>query len=75
MTEIEASGLLYAEMRKNGAQASVRSRDFYTEAGGNGIVLSGINTGISSYTLTATAGPGLHQSNPWGPSKKKDKTR
>ncbi|MHA1866271.1 MAG: M24 family metallopeptidase [Candidatus Heimdallarchaeaceae archaeon] len=73
MTEIEASGLLYAEMRKNGAQASVRSRDFYTEAGGNGLVLSGLNTGISSYTLTATAGPGLHQSNPWGPSRKKIK--
>ncbi|MHA1302928.1 MAG: M24 family metallopeptidase [Candidatus Heimdallarchaeaceae archaeon] len=73
MTEIEASGKLYAEMRKLGAQAAVRSRDFYTEAGGNGMILSGTNSGIASYTLTATAGPGLHQSNPWGPNQKKIK--
>lgn len=71
MTEIELSGMIYAETRKRGAQAMVRSRDFYTEAGGNGLVLSGVSSGIPSYTLTATAGPGLHQSNPWGSSKKK----
>ncbi|MBY9000830.1 MAG: aminopeptidase P family protein [Candidatus Heimdallarchaeota archaeon] len=73
MTEIEASVKLYTEMRIRGAQPTVRSRDFYTETGGIGLVLSGNNTGISSYTLTATAGPGLHQSNPLGPSFKKIK--
>ncbi|MHA1686814.1 MAG: M24 family metallopeptidase [Candidatus Heimdallarchaeaceae archaeon] len=71
MTEVELSGKLYAEIRKRGGQALVRSRDFYTEAGGNGLVLSGKNSGVASYTLTASAGPGLHQSNPFGPSKKK----
>ncbi len=71
MTEVEVSGLIYAEMRKMGAESGVRSRDFYTEAGGTGMVLSGTNSGVMSYTLTATAGPGLHHSNPWGPSKKK----
>ncbi|MHA1348000.1 MAG: M24 family metallopeptidase [Candidatus Heimdallarchaeaceae archaeon] len=73
MTEIEASSKLNTEMRIRGAQPTVRSRDFYTETGGIGLVLSGTNTAISSYTLTATAGPGIHQSNPSGPSFKKIK--
>ncbi|MHA1550963.1 MAG: M24 family metallopeptidase [Candidatus Heimdallarchaeaceae archaeon] len=73
MTEIEASSILNTEMRIRGAQPTVRSRDFYTETGGIGLVLSGTNTAISSYTLTATAGPGIHQSNPSGPSFRKIK--
>ena len=73
MTEIDVSVKLYSEMRIRGAQPTVRSRDFYTETGGIGLVLSGVNTSISSYTITATAGPGLHQSNPLGPSFKKIK--
>ncbi len=73
ITEIEASSKLNTEMRIRGAQPTVRSRDFYTETGGIGLVLSGTNTAISSYTLTATAGPGIHQSNPSGPSFKKIK--
>lgn len=73
ITEIEASSKLNSEMRIRGAQPTVRSRDFYTETGGIGLVLSGNNTAISSYTLTATAGPGIHQSHPSGPSFKKIK--
>ncbi len=73
MTEVELSGKLYAEMRIRGGQAAVRSRDFYTEGGGNGFVLSGNNTALATYTLTATGGPGLHQSNPFGPNMKKIK--
>ncbi|MHA1408023.1 MAG: M24 family metallopeptidase [Candidatus Heimdallarchaeaceae archaeon] len=71
LSEIEISGRLYAEQRKRGVQTFVRSRDFYSELGGNGVVLSGKNTGIQSFTLTATAGPGLHQSYPFGSSEKK----
>jgi Xaa-Pro aminopeptidase len=71
MTEIEVSSILNNEMRIRGAQPMVRSRDFYTETGGTGLVLAGTNTAISSYTLTATAGPGIHQSNPSGSSFKK----
>lgn len=75
MTEIEVSGIIYSEMRKRGAEASVRTRDFYTEGGGNGLVLSGTNTGMRSFTLTANSGKGLHQSFPFGSSTKKIKKK
>ena len=73
MTEIDVSSRLNTEIRIRGAQSTVRSRDFYTETGCIGLVLSGTNTAISSYTLTATSGPGIHQSNPSGSSFKKIK--